>query len=139
MAGIEVLDDDDARVVADLPVELPVTDVQRDDARGAALEQDVGEAASRRADVERLASGDVDAEGVERVRQLEPAAADIGMVGRDERDVGVGVDRRARPSRPAAPSTQTWPARISARARSRDGARPRSTSTIEPIRARSQP
>ena len=30
---VEVLDDDDARVVAQLPVELAVADVERDDAR----------------------------------------------------------------------------------------------------------
>ena len=35
------------------PVELAVADVERDDAGGAPLQQDVGEAAGRRADVER--------------------------------------------------------------------------------------
>ena len=55
-AGVEVLDDDDARVVAQRPVELAVADVERDDARRAALQQHVGEAAGRGADVERLAA-----------------------------------------------------------------------------------
>ena len=57
-ARVEVLDDDDARIVAQRPVDLPVADVERDDPRGAALEQDVGEAAGGGADVERLASVD---------------------------------------------------------------------------------
>ena len=99
-AGIEVLDDDDARVGAQLPVDLPVTDVERHDACGAALQQHVGESAGRRADVERLASGDVDLEGVERVGQLEPAAPDIGMIGRDQFD-GRAVSTRCRPWSPA--------------------------------------
>ena len=59
-----------------------MADVERDDARGAALQQHVGEAAGGGADVERLAAGDVDAEGVERVRELEPAAADVRVVRR---------------------------------------------------------
>ena len=56
MARVEVLDHDDARIVAQRPVELPVADVERDDARGAALQQHVGEAAGGGADVERLAA-----------------------------------------------------------------------------------
>ena len=94
--GVEVLDDDHARVVAQRPVDLPVADVERDDARGAALQQHVGEAAGRGADVERLAPVDGDAEGVERVRELEPAAADVRMIGREQR-------RRRRRRRPACP------------------------------------
>ena len=38
---------------------------------------------------------DGDAEGVERVRELDAAAPDVRMVGRDQRDVGGRVDRRA--------------------------------------------
>ena len=54
VARVEVLDDDDARIVAQRPVDLAVADVERHDARRAALQQDVGEAAGRRADVERI-------------------------------------------------------------------------------------
>ena len=57
-----------------------MTDVERDHAARAALEEHVGEAARRGADVERLATVDGDAEGVERVRELDSAAADIRMV-----------------------------------------------------------
>ena len=52
-ARVDALDHVDARIAADLPVELAVADVERDDARGAALQQHVGEAAGRGADVER--------------------------------------------------------------------------------------
>jgi hypothetical protein len=90
-----VFEDEDARVVAKRPVDLPVTDVERDDARRAAFEQDVGEAAGGGADVERLASLDGNAEGVERVRELDAAAPDVRMVWRDQRDLGGRVDLRA--------------------------------------------
>ncbi len=42
------------------------------------------------------ASSHVDAERVERVRELEAAAADVGMIRRDQRDGRVGGDRCAR-------------------------------------------
>ena len=87
-----MLDDDDARIVAQGPVDLPVADVERDDARGAALEQDVGEAAGGGADIQRLAAVDGDGERVERVRELQPAAADVRMVWRDQRDVRGRID-----------------------------------------------
>ena len=85
VARVEVLDDDDARVVAQLPVQLAVADVERDHACGAALQQHVGEAAGRCADVEALAPANLDLKGVECVRELQSAAADIGVIGRDER------------------------------------------------------
>src|SRR5690606_33144829 len=74
------LDDDHARIISQPPVELTVTDVERDDPAGAALQQHVGEAAGGGADVERLSPLDGNAKGVERVRQLHAAAADIRMV-----------------------------------------------------------
>ena len=58
-------------------MQLPVADVDRDHARGAALQQDVGEAAGRRADVEHVEARRVDAELVERVRELLAAARDV--------------------------------------------------------------
>ena len=48
-----MLEDDDARIGAQPPIELAVSHVERDDLTGATLEQHVGEAASRRADVQR--------------------------------------------------------------------------------------
>ena len=93
---VRPFEDDHSRIAAQPPVELAVADVERDDARGAVPQQDVGEAPGRGADVERRAACDGDAEGVERMVQLEPAAADVGMIGDEERDGGVDADRRAR-------------------------------------------
>ena len=87
--------DDHARIVAELPIELPVADVERDDVARAALQQDVGEAAGGGADIERAAALDVDVERVERVRELDAAAADVGMVGRGQLDAASLADRRA--------------------------------------------
>ena len=77
VARVRPLEHGHARVVAEPLVQLPVADVERDHARGAALEEDVGEAAGRRADVEAVEPGRVDAERVERVRELVPAARDV--------------------------------------------------------------
>ena len=57
-AGVDALDHGHALVAAQRPVELAVGDVERDDVRRAALQQAVGEAAGRGADVERAAPGD---------------------------------------------------------------------------------
>ena len=104
-------------------MELPVADVDRDHARRAGLQQAVGEAARRRADVGAVASGDVDPERVERVLQLLPSPRDEARRPLDlELDV-VG-DLLARACRGPA----TSPASTSACACERDSARPRSTS-----------
>ena len=57
-------------------MQLPVADVERDHAGGAALEEHVGEAAGGGADVEAVAPRRVDPERVERVRELLAAARD---------------------------------------------------------------
>ena len=59
-------------------MELPVADVERNDARRASLQQAVGEAAGRRSDVEAERSFDADPERVERVRELLTAPRDEG-------------------------------------------------------------
>src|SRR3989442_12412323 len=59
-------------------MQLPVTDVERDHAPRATLEQDVGETAGGGADVGRVGPGDIEAERVERVRELVPGARDVG-------------------------------------------------------------
>ena len=61
-AGVEPLDHGHARILAQPQVDLPVGDVERGHPGGAALQQAVGEAAGRGADVEAVAPGDVDAE-----------------------------------------------------------------------------
>jgi len=67
-----------------------VSDVERDDRRRAALEQDVGESARRRANIEGFAARGIDSEGIERACQLDAAAADIRMIRRGELDARVG-------------------------------------------------
>ena len=57
-------------------MELPVSDVDRDDARGTGLEEAVREASRRRADVGAVASRDVDVQRVERVLELLATARD---------------------------------------------------------------
>jgi hypothetical protein len=69
-----------------------VADIQRDHVDGAAAEQHVGEAPGRGADVEAVAAYDIDREGVQGVRELEPAAADVRMVGDGEDDLIVWRD-----------------------------------------------
>ena len=94
-ARVRALEDGDARVGAQARVELPVADVDRDDASGAALEQDVREAAGRRAEVEAVPPVRVDAERVEAVRELLPAAGDVRR-----RAPRARAGRRRRPAAP---------------------------------------
>src|SRR2546427_3884372 len=84
VARIEALDDDHARIVSKRPVELAVADVERDHAQRAALDEGVGETAGRGADVERLASLDLNAKRVERMSELDASTADVRMVRRRE-------------------------------------------------------
>src|SRR5204863_407937 len=77
-ARVRPLEYGDARVLAQAPGELPVADVDREHPPGATLEETVGEAAGRRADVYRDATADVDAERIERAGELLAAAAHIG-------------------------------------------------------------
>ncbi len=95
-AGVDAFAHDDARVVAQPPIELSVADVERDDARRAALQQDVGEAAGRGADVECQPAGDDDPEHVERVGELDAAAPHVRVIGRHQLDARVRRDRGAR-------------------------------------------
>ena len=75
--AFDALDHRHARVAAQAVVELPVGDVERDDVRAAPLQQAVGEAAGRGADVERLAPGDGKPEGVQSIGELDPAARHV--------------------------------------------------------------
>ncbi len=52
MPGVGAFDHRDARIAADLPVQLRVPDVQGNDMARAALQEHIGEAAGRGADVE---------------------------------------------------------------------------------------
>ncbi len=63
--------------------------------RAPRVEQHVGEAAGRGADVESRGGRDVEAEGVERVRELHAAAAGPRMIRADDPHLGVLRDHRA--------------------------------------------
>ena len=67
-------------------MELAVADVKGDHAGGAALEQDVAEAARRGADVEAVPPGGIDPEGSERVRELDATPRDV-RVARGDREL----------------------------------------------------
>ena len=75
-AGVDPLDHGHARILAHAQVDLAVGDVERGHARGAALQQAVGEATGRCARVEAFASRHVDAKGLDRVVELDSAARD---------------------------------------------------------------
>src|SRR5438309_931482 len=77
MADVHPLDDGHAWILAKAPGELAIADVDGDHALGAALQQDVGEAAGRGTHIETGTVPGIDGEGVERGRQFLPAAADI--------------------------------------------------------------
>src|SRR5581483_7762356 len=95
LARVRLLEDDDALVGAQPLVQLMAADVERDHARRAALEEDVGEAAGRGADVEAVEARRVDAEQVEPVRELLAAARDVLRTAVD-RELDVLVDLLAR-------------------------------------------
>ena len=111
-----------AIVGAQALVQLPVADVERDHVRGAVLQQAVGEAAGRGADVEAVEARDGDGERFERVLELLAAAGDVARRPLD-RELGALVDLL-----PAFACPGTRPASTSACACARDSARPRSTS-----------
>src|ERR1700730_4250210 len=67
-----------AWILPEAPRQLTVADVDCDHARRPALEEDVGETAGRRADIERGPAGRIDREGIERCRQLFSTATDVG-------------------------------------------------------------
>ena len=98
LAGVEPLDHGHARVLAQAHVDLAVGDVDGGHPRGAALQQAVGEAAGRGADVEAVAPFDVDAERVERVFELDAAARDEARPRVDDQR-RLGLDQLARPQR----------------------------------------
>ena len=79
-AGVGLFEDDDARVLAQLPGELVGADVDRIDPGRASAEQHVGEPAGRRAHVQRHRAGDVETEKSEAMVELDAAARDPGMV-----------------------------------------------------------
>jgi hypothetical protein len=85
------VEDEHASVVVEALVELSVADVDGDHAGGAALEQDIGEAAGRRAEVDCVKAARIDAERVEAVCELLAATRDVRRPALDGQ-LGVLVD-----------------------------------------------
>src|SRR5439155_16399784 len=92
---------DDARILPQAPVELTLPHVDRVNAERAALQQDVGKAAGRRADVDRDLSSDVEPQSIERARQLVAATGDVLRSSVDGK-LRIHGDGRGRPVRTAA-------------------------------------
>src|SRR5262245_64031753 len=95
MACVRALQHGHAWIAPQSLVELAVADVDRGDAPRAALEEDVRKASCRRPDVETVASGRVDPECVEPVRELLAPAGDVRRR-RLELELRVVVDLRPR-------------------------------------------
>ena len=76
---VDPLVDDHPRVGAQPLVEQAVADVDRVHPRRAALEEAVGEAAGRGADIEADETRGIDGEGLQGRRQLVPAAGDVRL------------------------------------------------------------
>lgn len=91
-ASIDTFDDDNAGVGAKVPGDLAASDIQRHYACRAAPQEHVGKAPGRSANIERLPSVHCDAEGLERVGELDPTAANIRMIRLCERNRRVGWD-----------------------------------------------
>src|SRR5688572_17100668 len=76
MAGIDLLEIGDARIAAQLLVQLAEANVNARRAGGAGLKRTVGETAGRGTDVEQVCAVEVDGKFLEVGRQLFAAAAD---------------------------------------------------------------
>src|SRR6202011_3599073 len=92
MADVDALQHDHPWVLTKTPGQLTVPDVDRDHRAGAATKQHVGKPPRRRADVEAHASRWIDAEGIERGRELVAAATDK-LLGPGQVDADIGADQ----------------------------------------------
>ena len=79
IAGVQALDHRYTRVAANIGMDLAMADIDRRDMGSAALEQDLGEAAGRGADVERFTAGGIEAEMIEPANQLERGARYVAL------------------------------------------------------------
>jgi hypothetical protein len=93
---IRTFDHRDARLGPQLPVQLTSAHIDGNHMTRARLEEDVGETASRCADVDRQSACHVDRECLECMRELDATAADPWMFRLGNPDVAVRWDERAR-------------------------------------------
>ena len=127
-ARIDAFERADARVRRKARIELSVADVDGDDLRRAAREQDIGEASGRGADVEADEARGSSAKASSAAASLTPP--------RDAQGWGASASIGASPATSseaflsATPPTLTSPAAIAACARARLEKKPRSTRTI---------
>jgi uncharacterized protein DUF998 len=101
---ISALVHDDPRILPESPIKLSLPHVDRVNPERAPLQQHVGEAAGRRADVDGNLPGHVEAEGVERSRELVAAPRYVLRTGVDG-EFGIQGDGRRRPVGSAAVDT----------------------------------
>src|SRR5437867_3997083 len=94
VARIRLFKHGDARVAAQLPVELVRADVHCEDARGAALEQAIREPARRSANVECGLPLRVHAEEVQRLVKLQPRPAHKTLRGAEQPHACPSLDQR---------------------------------------------
>jgi hypothetical protein len=105
-----LLQRDDFAARLEARMQLPGSDIDGVNTARAALQEQLGKPAGRRADVETDAVRDVEMKVVERRRKLDPAARDI-------RVFGAAIESDA--LRTGTPSARTKPAAIAACARAR--------------------
>ena len=91
-AGVGALEQGDARVGAELVVDLAIAGIDGEDGGGAMLEHAVGEAAGGGADVSAGEAFDRDGPRNEGGLELEAAAADVAEISAEHADGGVARD-----------------------------------------------
>ena len=82
----------DPRILTQFPGQLVGADVHGEHVRGAASEQDLGEAPGGAADVHRHGSRRIESEMRDRVVELDPAAPDPRVVASAHLDRGIGAE-----------------------------------------------
>ncbi len=80
MPGVDALEHDDTRIIAETPIELAATNVDRVNAPSLARQEDIGKPTGRRADIDSGAPARIDSEMLQCMGELDAAARDPGMV-----------------------------------------------------------
>jgi len=91
-AGVQALMDDDARVLAQFPSELTMTDINGVNPARAALQQHVGKPAGRSADIQCGPTRYLDAKMIERMNELNAAARDPRVIAALDRQCNIDRD-----------------------------------------------
>jgi len=94
MADVRAFDDRNARIFPQLPGQLAVGDIHGEHCSCARLQEAVGEAAGGCPDIQSSHSFYVQRKKIQRPLQLQSAAADVGIFGPLDLDVGVHRHQR---------------------------------------------